>query len=180
VVRDYRDADAEEWLRCRLLSFFDTDYYDDVLVERPTLESPCVSLVADVDGSVVGLIDVEVDGAGATIDCIAVHPDHRRTGLGTSLLQAALARLPADVATLDAWTREDAGTNAWYRAQGFTEQHRYLHVHKEWDDPSDGFTAPAGLSAPVRAFSHAPIEMEADLRARYRRVYVCRQYVLTL
>ena len=36
------------------------------------------------------------------------------------------------------------------------------------------------LFGTVRAFTHAPIEREAELRGRYRRVYVCRQYVREL
>ncbi|NIK55532.1 hypothetical protein [Kribbella shirazensis] len=27
-IRDYRTTDVASWLRCRLLSFFDTEYYD--------------------------------------------------------------------------------------------------------------------------------------------------------
>lgn len=58
--------------------------------------------------------------------------------------------------------------------------YRYLHVHKEWDEDDAGFTAPKGLSAPIRAFSHAELDQEGDLRSRFRRVYECRQYVCDL
>lgn len=180
LVRGYRDADEPAWLRCRLLSFFGTDYYDDVVVRRPEFALPAIRLVAETHGALVGLIDVEVDGAAATIDCIAVDPDRQRSGVASALLAAALARLPAEVTTLDAWTRESAAANTWYRAHGFVENFRYLHVYKEWDDPDDGWTSPASLSAPVRAFAHAAIERESELRARHRRVYVCRQYLRPL
>jgi len=40
----------------------------------------------------------------ATIDTIAVHPDHRRTGLATALIATLVERLRVrEVTTLDAW-----------------------------------------------------------------------------
>ena len=81
------------------------------------------------------------------------------------------------VSTIDAWTREDAAANAWYQAMGFVENFRYLHVMTESDDDASGLESPASLSRPIRAFMHAPIEMETELRARYHRVYICRQYL---
>ena len=180
-IREYSPADERGWLQCRLMGFFDTDYYDDVQRERPVLAPGNIELVAEDDsGDIVGILSIEVDGAAATIDTVAVHPSARRSGAATALLDAALARLPRDVRTLDAWTREDAAANAWYAASGFTEQHRYLHVYKGHDEPDDGFTTPDGLSAPVIAFMHAKIERETELRARYARVYVCRQYLREL
>ncbi|MER7246738.1 GNAT family N-acetyltransferase [Kribbella sp. NPDC000426] len=177
-IRDYRDADAASWLRCRLLSFFGTEYYDDVVVDRPSFENPAHRLVA-VDGeTVIGLMDVEIFPDRATIDVLAVHPDHQRSGLATRLLDAVVPRLPGGV--LDAWTRGDASANAWYQRSGFTENFRYLHVYKSWQDDVDGFETPDGLGKPVRAFMHAPISMEASLRSRFSRVHVCRQYVRSL
>jgi len=183
-VRDYESADERGWLRCRVLSFLGTQYYDDVRSRRAPLEGPSVGLVAvspGPEGEVVGIFDVEVDDAEATIDTLAVHPDHARGGIGAAMLAVAVGRLRAQGhGSLDAWTREDAAANAWYQAQGFVERFRYVHVHKEGDDDPRGFRSPDGLSTPVRAFAHAPLEMEAQLRAEFSRVYVCRQYVLNL
>ena len=180
TISDYQPSDEPSWLRCRLLTFFATDYYDHIVRTRPTFEHPSIRLVARDDDAVVGLIDVEIFGKSATIDCIAVHPDQQRTGLGTALLHEAIERLPADVGTLDAWTREDVVANRWYRTRGFAEGHRYLHVYKGAQDPTDGFAAPAGLSGPITAFLHAPIAEEERLRATFERVYVCRQYIKDL
>jgi ribosomal protein S18 acetylase RimI-like enzyme len=182
TVRPYRSTDEAGWLRCRLVGFFDTDYYDDVWTARPSFANPSVQLVATTnDDHVVGLIDVEIDGALATIDTIAVHPDARRRGVASALLDHALAQLLSTVDTLDAWTRDDPAANSWYRRSGFAERDRYLHVYKAWDEPSDGFTAPEGFMAPpVTAFLHAPIEQESRMRARYRRVHICRRYVRSI
>lgn len=178
TVRPYTPADESGWLRCRALAFLGTQYYDDVKPRRTTFDRPALSLVAEADdGTVAGLLDIELDGDTATIDTVAVHPDHARQGIATALLTAAIPWVEAAGAvSLDAWTREDAAANAWYRASGFSECHRYLHVYKNAGEPTDGFTSPDGLSAPVTAFMHADISREAELRARYARVHVCRRY----
>ncbi len=174
-IRDYRDTDAASWLRCRLLSFFGTEYYDDVVTQRPVFDNPAHRLVAVDNDTVIGLIDVEIFPDRATIDVLAIHPDHQRHGLATRLLEAVLPRLQVDV--LDAWTRGDAAANDWYQRSGFTENYRYLHVYKSWQDDASGFEAPGQL---VTAFMHAPISAEASMRERFSRVHVCRQYVRRL
>lgn len=180
-IREYQDTDSDSWLRCRLLGFFYTSYYDDVVPRRTEYELPAVRLVAVTADQVVGLLDAVVDGTKATIEVLAVHPDHARRGIGTALLDRCLAdpRL-AGAATLDAWTREDEPANRWYQHNGFVEAYTYVHVHKEHRDDAAGFVSPTGLSRPLRAFVHAPRELEAALRERFERVYVCRQYVRTL
>ena len=130
-IRDYRTSDERSWLTCRLLSFFDTDYYDEVKICKTTFASARVELVACRGDVVVGLIDVEIDGDTATIDSIAVHPDAQRHGIASKLLRHAVQRLPERVTSLDAWTRETASANDWYTSAGFAENYRYLHVYKE-------------------------------------------------
>ncbi|TFD59936.1 N-acetyltransferase [Cryobacterium suzukii] len=179
-IRNYRAADERSWLICRLLSFFDTDYYDDVKICKTTFASDRVELVACSGDDVVGLIDVEIDGDTATIDSIAVHPHAQRQGIASELLHEALRRLPANVTSLDAWTRATESANDWYASAGFSENYRYLHVYKDSVSGDDGFESPAGLSTPVHAFMHARIELEDELRERYSRVYVCRQYLMRL
>ena len=174
-IRAYRSSDESSWLRCRLLGFFDTAYFDDVLIARTTFANPAVELVAVEGDEVVGVIDVEVFGELATIDTIAVLPEHRRSGLGTALLDAALARLPDGVEVLDAWTRDDETANRWYQRSGFTVGHRYLHVY------ADGapFVRTDGLT-PVAVFAHAELADEERMRAEHDRVHVCRRYVRAL
>ena len=177
-IREYRDLDADSWLRCRLLSFFYTQYYDDVVTCRPLFENPSIRLVAVDRGRVVGLMHVEVFGEKATIDVIAVHPDHQRRGIATRLLEATCEQLKdRRVGSLDAWTREDPGANHWYLQAGFAEAFRYVHVHKTDRDGAAGFETPSGLTRPLTAFMHAPVEMESAMRKRFERVCVCRQYV---
>lgn len=180
LVRPYRPTDEASWLECRLLSFFGTSYFDDVHTSKTVLSENGAALVATVAGRVVGLLDIDIVDDLATIDCVAVLPDVRSTGVASALLEHAIAGLPMAAAQLDAWTREDEPANRWYRSQGFTVAHRYLHVYLGEADDSDGFMTPDGLSLPVSAFMHAPIERESEMRGRYRRVHECRRYVRNL
>lgn len=174
IIRAYEPADEASWLRCRVLSFLHTCYFDDVWQARPP--EPAVQLVASNGGEVVGILDVEIDGSLATIDTVAVLPEHQGRGIAGALLDRALDQLPPAVEELDAWTREDAPALAWYRGRGFDESDHYLHVYKRWDDPVDGWTSPAPLTPPVIAFCHVGIEDEDRMRAEFARVYVCRRF----
>ena len=82
-IADYRPQDESSWLRCRVLSFLDTTYYDDVVTAKPDRDAP-VQLVVRGDGAVVALLDASLDGANATIECVAVHLDHRRRCRGSA------------------------------------------------------------------------------------------------
>ena len=179
AVRSYDPSDECSWLRCRVLSFLDTQYYDDVKHRRTLLADPANARVAvDPANAVIGLLDIEIDDRAATMDTIAVHPDHQQAGIASALLNEALPRLEArGIGTLDAWTRGDPAANRWYQRNGFAERYRYLHVYLSDGDDDTDFATPEGLSAPVSAFTHGRIEDEARMRERFRRVYVCRQYV---
>ncbi|GAA1375899.1 GNAT family N-acetyltransferase [Luteococcus sanguinis] len=174
-IRNYETPDEKSWLRCRVLAFLDTCYYDDVWTKRPTDSQ--IQLVAAEGADVVGILDVCIQDELATIDTVCVHPNHQHRGIGTALLAEGMRRLPATVTTLDAWTREDPDTLAWYRSRGFGESDHYLHVYKGWNEPGgDGWSSPAPLSGPLLAYCQASLEHEAQLRATYERVYVCRRF----
>ncbi|KUG51500.1 hypothetical protein AVL62_09175 [Serinicoccus chungangensis] len=201
TLRDYAERDEASWLRCRALSFLGSSYHDDVLRRRTVFAGDSVQLVAVAPkpegmttpgpDEVVGILDVELwEDAGqpvATIDTVAVHPDHQRQGIAGSLLATALGRLSGHgLAWVDAYTREDPGAGAWYAAQGFVVDSTYLHVYRGGGEGvqdahgDDGFAAPYGLGAPVTAFFHGPDEDPDRWRARFARVHQCRRYLRRL
>ena len=61
VVRPYEPSDEEGWVRCRVLSFLKTPYFDNVEREKERYVRPAIELVAVSDGHVVGLLDVECE-----------------------------------------------------------------------------------------------------------------------
>lgn len=186
TIRDYTPADEPLWLRCRVLSFLSTAYFDDVDRAKPAIEPPGLELIAvDDRDAVVGIMDTIIEGQLATIDTVAVHPDHQHRGLGRSLLEQTRERArAAGAVTLDAWTRDDPDTLAWYRAMGFTESDHYLHVYANCraapDEPGRAIIEPRPGLRPVMAFLHAELADEEQLRGEFARVHVCRRFAMPI
>lgn len=179
TLRRYESRDEPRWTRCRTLSFLNTAYFDDVLQAKPVYEEDSLEFVTVEDAEVIGLIDVTFNTATATIETIAVHPDRQGAGVATALLRQVLEHLPRTVVSVDAWTRDDEAANTWYRSRGFVESYRYLHVYaNESEIKHAGLSAREGLTA-VAGFFHADIQADAQLRDLFRRVHVCRQYILS-
>ena len=180
TVRDYDPADERSWLRCRVLAFLDTNYYDDVVTAKPPRDAG-LELVAVAGDQVIGLLDASVNGTESTIETIAVHPDHRRLGVAQRLLNEITDRLQTRGATqVDAWTRDDEGTLAWCRTQGFEQAMRYLHVYASTpDEARAAFASPLNLT-PRAAFFHAWPDQEDALRNQFTRVHSCRQLIKPL
>jgi len=150
-------------------------FFDDVFPRRPRFADG-VELVAVRGAQVVGICDASIDAANATIESIVVHPDHRRRGIAHALAETACRRLSeVGATTVDAWTRDDVGTLAWYRAEGFAHEFRYLHVYASTpDEMVHAATAFPDLMARNGHF-HAWQEHEERLRATFARVHGCNR-----
>ncbi|MGH3077085.1 MAG: GNAT family N-acetyltransferase [Gaiellaceae bacterium] len=183
-VRPYREDDERGWVVCRVLSFLDSAFFDDVRTAKERYAHPAIELVAERDGEIVGLIDVECEeepgsvcedrpGLGGMIWHLAVHPDHQRLGIATELLREAERRAKArGVVRLEAWTRDDVAPRAWYEERGFELVHSYLHVYVELEE---GLRSMFPISAdglrPVRMFAHYVGDGRDDVRRRFARVH---------
>ena len=143
LIREYENRDEVGWVRCRTLSFLNTAYFDNVLTEKERYENPAIELVAELEGQIVGLIDVEYEreertvcsrgeGLGGMIWHIAVHPDFYRQGIGEKLLQAAEKRaIELGLNRLEAWTRDDIWVQNWYEKMLFDKVNSYYHIYFE-------------------------------------------------
>jgi ribosomal protein S18 acetylase RimI-like enzyme len=184
IVRPYEDADEEGWLRCRVLSFLHSAFFDDVRREKERYERPSLELVAERNGQIVGLIDVECEeesatvcsdrpGLGGMIWHLAVHPDYQRRGIATALLREAEGRARArGLERFEAWTRDDAHVQAWYESRGFERVYSYLHVYVDLDEGlRDVFPITADGLRPVRLFAHYTGERPDEIRRRFARVH---------
>ena len=130
IIRNYKDTDERGWVQCRVLSFLDTSYYNDVKTKKEDYENPSICLVAEENNRIIGLIDVELDSAslmtskderGAIIWNLAVLPEYRRQAVAFKLWEQMLSLLKLkDVMFCELWTQEDKPANEFYQSIGFT------------------------------------------------------------
>ncbi len=193
TIRPYRAEDERGWVVCRVLSFLDSAFFDDVRQSKERYENPAIELVAEHNGDIAGLIDVECEsepgsvcenrtGLGGMIWHLAVHPDHQRRGVATALLREAEARArERGLERLEAWTRDDPAARAWYEARGFQLVDRYLHVYIELDEGlRELFPVTADGIRPVKMFAHYIGEDRDAMRSRFTRVHDDVLYELRL
>lgn len=184
TIRPYRDRDERGWVVCRVLSFLDSAFFDDVRQVKEHYEHPAIELVAERAGEIVGLIDVECEEVPGTVCAdrpglagmiwhLAVHPDHQRQGVATDLLREAerLARARR-IVRFEAWTRDDLDTQAWYESRGFAPVDSYLHVYVELDEGLRDLL-PVGDDGlrPVKLFAHYTGDDREAMRERFARVH---------
>jgi len=184
TIRPYVDADERGWVVCRVLSFLDSAFYDDVRQAKERYEHPAIELVAEHEGEIVGVLDAECEiepgtvcearpGLGAMIWHLAVHPEHQRRGVATGLLRAAEQRArERGIERFEAWTRDDEAARRWYESRGFELVDGYLHVYVELDEGlRDLFPITEDGIRPVKMFAHYVGADRTALRERFARVH---------
>ncbi|KGA98401.1 GNAT family acetyltransferase [Alkalihalobacillus alcalophilus ATCC 27647 = CGMCC 1.3604] len=193
-IRQYKKEDETGWIRCRVLAFLDTAYFDNVLKEKETYENPAIELVSIVDNQIVGLLDIEYElkrkticskstGLGGMIWHIAVHPDFRRKGIASKLLhEAEIIAQRKGLHYFEAWTRDDDWVNDWYNKQGFANVHSYLHVYLETSDEiKRTLVGKFPDLHPIQAFAHFVGDKKEFMKEQFQRVHecICYQKVFT-
>jgi GNAT superfamily N-acetyltransferase len=189
VIRPYENADERGWLECRVLALLDSAYFDAVEREKEHYERPSIELVAEADGRVVGLIDVECEeepatvcedrpGLGGMIWHVAVLRDFRRQGIASRLLAVAEdAARARGIERFEAWTRDDPWVQRWYETHGFEQIRSYLHVYLEGRSETDGLiTSELPELKPVKVFAHYTGDRRDEVRRRFDRVHDCVCY----
>jgi len=196
VIRSFRQGDETGWVRCRALAFLDTAYFDDVHPEKERYDGRAIELVAEADGQVVGLIDVECEEAPGSICSapadpahagpagmiwhLAVHPDYRRRGIGRALLAEACRRARAwQIGRLEAWTRDDEFVNDWYRARGFRQVQAYWHLYMSSRDELGAVRFELAGVRPVSVYAHYLADDPA-VYGRFARAHRCIRFDLIL
>ena len=192
-IRSYQPKDEQGWIRCRVLAFLDTAYFDNVLTEKEHYENPSIELVAVEDNQIVGLLDIEYEleertvcsrgsGLGGMIWHIAVHPDYRRNGIASRLLEKGeeIAK-EKKLNRLEAWTRDDKWVRTWYERSGFQLVDSYLHVYLEGNEELTGHIRSEFPDLlPIHTFAHYLGENKEEMKQKFKRVNECVCYEKSL
>ena len=92
--RPYQSIDAEPlvslWTLCGLTRPWNDAHRD---IERKLAIDADGLLILEEEGQLIGAVMVGYEGHRGWINYLAVHPDHRRRGLGRTLMAAAEKRL---------------------------------------------------------------------------------------
>jgi ribosomal protein S18 acetylase RimI-like enzyme len=194
--REYTASDENGWVQCRLLSFLDCSYYDDVRITKETYIHPSVCYIAEENDTIVGFIDVEYerkagdvcyfDGEpGAVVWHLGVLPEYRRKGVAKKLWATAKAALvELGVKRFEVWTQDDIVSNEWYVSQGFVFREAYLSAYIRGSAEDDVIKKyinlnNAGEILGVRSFNfEAPLERKKELEQVCYRLHEVRVYEL--
>lgn len=196
-IRPYQVTDEVQWLRCRVLAFLDTAYFDNVLQAKESYPRPSIELVAEVNEQIIGLIDVECEtepgsvcsppahpmpsGNAGMIWNLAVHPDYRRIGVGKALLQQAIAiAQQSQIYRFEAWTRDDSVALQWYEARGFQKIDTYFHVYLHNAEVNQHIRSNLPDLKPISVFAHYSGKATEGLTSKFQRIHACNRYDLLL
>ena len=192
IIRPYNSSDQESWLKCRLVSFHDSAYYDDVYTKKPIFDNPSLELVAEIDGKIIGALDLEKDnkdgsicycksGLGAMVWTIAVLPDYRRFGIASQLILKVVDWAKCkDIDFIEAWTRDDKWVLDWYESVGFSRFHSYWHIYFKGDNAKSLFESNDKDIAPQSVFAHSNKDPKTIDQNKIDRFYTCFGYKLEI
>ena len=192
IIRPYNSSDEENWLKCRLVSFHDSAYYDDVYTKKPTFDNPSLELVAEINGQIIGILDLEKDdkdgsicycksGLGAMVWTIAVLPDYRRFGIASQLILKVVDWAKSkDIDFIEAWTRDDKWVIDWYKSVGFSRFHSYWHIYFKGDNAKALFESNDKDISPQSVFAHSNKDPKILDQNKIDRFYKCSGYKIEI
>lgn len=194
-ITNYENRYENSWLRCRVLSFLDSAYYDDVHTEKEQYKNPTIDLIAVHKEQVIGFLDMEYEVEPNTV-CnkveslgehlagmiwhLGVHPDFRKQGIAKALLDKAVQLAKEkELKRLEAWTRDDVFVNDWYTKNEFVLSDEYIHWY--FNDHHDDHAllnkilqVEGNMKSISRIFGQAR-QMTDDI-SQLKRKYYCRRF----
>ncbi len=117
---DYNDVYAL-WLSCKGMGLNDLDDSEEG-IRKFLKRNPDTCFLAEEEGKIVGVIMAGNDGRRGYIYHAAVHPDHRRKGIGRKLVELAMDALENEginKVALVVFKRNENG-NLFWEELGFT------------------------------------------------------------
>lgn len=130
TVFDYKTV-YELWLSCKGMGLNDVDDSEEG-IGRFLNRNPGTCFVAESDNRVVGVVMAGNDGRRGFIYHTAVHPDYRKSGIGSALVNAslnALEQLGITKVALVVFERNLSG-NVFWEKLGFTVRDDLVYRNK--------------------------------------------------
>ncbi|MBN1968009.1 MAG: GNAT family N-acetyltransferase [Candidatus Delongbacteria bacterium] len=194
IIRDYTPEDEKEWLKCRLLSFYHSSYYDDIIHEKPKYSNEMIDLIAVKDGDIIGFLEIEYEqdpkdvcylegDRGGVIWNLGVLPDYQGKLVATKLFQEAIHRCKIlGLKRLEAWTQDDTPSNRWYEKNRFILKESYLNVYANWCEcKKNNMIQNVGEIYGIRSLNfEAPIHRKDELKEKFLKVLEVKLYELNL
>ncbi|MFA9414672.1 N-acetyltransferase family protein [Streptococcus sp. E29BA] len=136
IIRPYVVSDEKGWVYTKALSYLFSSFFDDREPTKPdrdqTVFEDRIELVAEEEGQIVGLLDIDIYNADysrkylyapadkvAYFTNLAVHPDYQGRGIAQALYQEAYTQLlEKGVEKLAIFTREGDAANHLYQKWG--------------------------------------------------------------
>ena len=122
TIDDYDDVYAL-WLSCKGMGLNNLDDSREG-IGKYLKRNPDTCFVAQEEGKIIGVILTGNDGRRGYVCHTAVHPGHRRKGIGRQLVETAMDALKKEgmnKVALVVFKRNDEG-NAFWEKMGFTER----------------------------------------------------------
>lgn len=197
-IREYKNEDEKSWIRCRVLSFLDSSFYDDVQNFREEYDNPVIQIVTIDKGEVVGFLDCEYEenpgdvcyfgGArGGVLWHLGVLPEYQRTRLATKMWELAKEKLKElAIERVEVWTQDDVAANNWYLNQGFIFKEAYLNAYLKGKTKDEIIPKVLNLENLGEVYGirnmnfEAPIERKEELSKICYRLHEVRVYELKI
>ncbi|MBR6703808.1 MAG: GNAT family N-acetyltransferase [Lachnospiraceae bacterium] len=130
TINDYEKV-YQLWLSCAGMGLNNLDDSREGIA-RYLRRNPDTCFVAEKSDEIIGVIIAGHDGRRGFIYHTAVDPDHRKQGIATKLVDAAMDALKANgitKAALVVFARNDVGNAFWEKA-GFTAREDLVYRNK--------------------------------------------------
>ena len=130
TIHDY-DPVFQLWLSCKGMGLNNLDDSEEG-ISRFLNRNPDTCFVADVDGRIAGVIISGHDGRRGYIYHTAVHPEYRRRGIASALVEAAvdaLQKCGIHKVALVVFGRNTDG-NAFWESAGFSRREDLVYRNK--------------------------------------------------
>ncbi len=195
IIRDYKETDEQDWLKCRLLSFYDSSYAENIIYKKPTYFNSTIDLVAVENKKIVGFIEVEIEEEvgdvcyldttiGGVVWNIGVLPEYRRKKIANKLLNTAILKAKDfNITRFEAWTQDDKPANEWYKQNGFKFIKSYLNVYATHSEclKNDLINDNIGEIFAIRSLNfEVPIYRKEEIIKKYNKYYEVKLYEIKL